>query len=386
MTDDLHTNPYVFYDNLRSHSPLHWMTRNGEQAWFVTGYTHAVEILQDMRFEKRIAVPQRLLFAKLQKNMMLFSNPPTHTRLREHVAKLFLAQVKKLKPRIQAIADHLAESLQTSHQVDIIADFAFPLTITVITELLGIPAENQDRFREWANSAIYSLDLTRTHESIKQGAETAFEMSEFLLRLIEQRKQDPKDDLISALLASASTEQTALHRDELLSTTMLLLIAGHETTVNLIGNSLLSLLRHPSQFNRLKENPALIGTALEECLRYESPAQMTVRFAAQDIQLGDKIIYKGQQVNVFIGAANRDPEQFLNPHQFDISRTPNRHLAFGVGIHACLGATLARAEVQIAILTLLQRFPHIRLLTDEPQWRSFIGFRGLKSLPVTFER
>lgn len=387
LSPDFLTNPYPFYHRLRSKDPIQWVSSIKEKGWFVTGYKEASDILKDSRFKTRIPLPQNSKayeqLTSVQKNMMLFKNPPDHTRLRSLVSKPFSPRViENLRPSIEETVHQLLDNLHGTSSMDIISDFAFPLPGTIIAGILGVPMEDRQQFKEWSTILIRTVDLTRTEKVLRSGSDVALKLVEYFRSLIKQRLQHPQNDLISMLIKEEE-KGSKLNEEELLATCILLLIAGHETTVNLIGNGVLSLLQHPEQLEKLKESPSLIHSAVEECLRYESPTQMTARFAGEDIEIGGKLIRKGQQVYILLGAANRDPEHFSNPDQFDITRTPNHHLAFGAGAHFCLGASLARLEAQIAINALLHRIPNLQLETDRLEWRRLAGFRALKSLPVS---
>lgn len=388
LSPEFRTNPYPFYDALRTADPIHWVSSIDQEGWFVTRYKEAFSILKDGRFEKRMRIPETSEaygpLAHIQKNMMLFQNPPDHTRLRMLVSKAFTPHIiERLYPYIEETVNELLDAVLPTGKMELISEFAFPLPVIVITKMLGIPVNEREQFREWANILIRTIDISRTEESLEQGGDVARKLVGYFHSLIEQRRQHPQNDLISQLI-QAEEQGDRLNEDELVAMCILLLIAGHETTMNLIGNGMLSLLQNPLQCEKLRENPALISTAIEEILRYESPTQVTVRFATEDVEIGGKVIQKGQQVYLILGAANRDPEVFSNPNQFDITRTPNQHLAFGTGIHFCLGAPLARLEADIAIRALLQRIPALQLDTNMPQWRGLIGFRGLHVLPVSF--
>jgi cytochrome P450 len=274
--------------------------------------------------------------------------------------------------------------VQERGEMDLIDDYAFPLPITVIAELLGVPAEDRNKFREWSNAAV-SGDTTQEYlEKILLPHMQAF--TDYLRAMFEEKRKNPKDDLISGLVRAEEAGDT-LSEDELLGMVFLLLIAGHETTVNLIGNGVLALLQHPDQLQKLRDDPSLIKPAIEELLRYDGPVETsTERFAREDIAIGGTVIPKGEMVMVVLASADHDPERFTAPDALDITRAHNRHLAFGKGIHFCLGAPLARMEGQIAIGTLLRRMPELRL-ADPPEsltWRPGMVLRGLKGLPVEF--
>lgn len=387
-----HANPYDFYRRLRQEQPVYFLERRN--VWIATRYQDVYEVLKSgvfIREAHRLLPPEQMVppppqykpLHDLTHHWMLFRDPPAHTRLRALVSKAFTPRMlESTRPRIRAIAEDLIGRFQARGKIDLMPSYAFPLPVMVIAEILGVPGDDRDRFKEWSNTIARLLDIAVQPPDFQQHAvQVAIAMSEYFRDLIAQRRKRPQRDLISSLL-SAQEQGERLSDDELVSTCVLLLVAGHETTVNLIGNGMFTLLQHPDQLQTLKENPELAGLAVEEILRYESPVQMTSRFAAEDVELGGRLIRRGQEVVVVLAAANRDPEQFTDPDRFDIARTPNRHLAFATGAHFCLGAPLARMEGEIALSLLLRTFPDLRLGPDTPKWRPNILFRGLESLHV----
>jgi len=316
----------------------------------------------------------------------LFMDPPDHTRLRGLVNKAFTPRVvEQLRPRIQQIVDECIAAAATKGEMDVIADLAYPLPVRIICEMLGVPPADHETFQGWSRDLASGLDpdFAVPQQVIDQRAGAADAFAEYFVHLVEQHREHPSDDLLSALIA-AEDEGEKLTENELLATSILLLVAGHETTVNLIGNGALALLRHPGELQRLRDDPSLIRSAVEELLRYDPPVQLTARTALEDIVLGDATIPKGKLAVLLIGAANRDPKQFPDPERLDIGREDNRHIAFGLGIHFCLGAPLARVEGQIAIQALSQ----LRglELAGEPVYKTNITLRGLATLPVRFAR
>jgi len=269
--------------------------------------------------------------------------------------------------------------------IELIADLAFPLPVKVIALMLGVPAEDHMRFRDWAHAIDHVLEPANlvTPEVFREGDRAIGELTEYFRRLAAQRLQEPQEDLVSALV-EVEAEGQRLNTDELLAMCILILFAGHATTVNLIGNGTLALLRHPDQWALLRNNPDLIKSAVEELLRYDSSIQVTSRIATEDLEIGGQKVRKGQEVFLLLGAANRDPEQFSDPDRVDVTRADNRHLAFGGGIHYCLGAPLARAEAQVVFAALVKRMPNLKLSTDMLEYQQTVSFRGLKALPVTF--
>jgi cytochrome P450 len=267
--------------------------------------------------------------------------------------------------------------------MDVIHDVGAPLPVIVIAQLLGIPVADRERFKRWSDDLMLIADGSLALAGFPQAERSTGELREYLNQIFAQRRAAPRDDLISGLLA-ARERGDRLSDDELFSTCVLLLIAGHETTTNLIGNGLLALLHHPDQLERLRAEPALIRSAIEELLRYDSPVQLTSRIAAVDLVIGGKSISRGQEVSLALGAANRDPAQFADPDRLDIARPDNHHVAFGHGLHFCLGAPLARLEGEIAIHTMVRRFPAMHLATEALSWRPGVMLRGLDALPVAW--
>jgi cytochrome P450 len=266
----------------------------------------------------------------------------------------------------------------------VIADLAFPLPVTVIAELVGIPASDQTLFRKWSRDLAFTLEFTEDSAVYDQGAAATLEFTAYLRQLIAERRKNPQEDLLTALVA-AEEAGDKLSENELIATVILLLLAGHETTVNLIGNGTLALLRNPDQFARLKADPSLSRNAVEEIIRYDSPVQLTSRLATDDVEIGGQAVHRGQTVVTLLGAANRDPNQFHQPNTFDIKRQgADKHIGFGNGVHFCLGAPLARMEGTIVFNQLAQRFPNLALVTDAPKYRPTLVLRGLEALPVTF--
>jgi cytochrome P450 len=393
---DFKANPYPTYARLRSEAPVHRVALpDGRGVWLVTRYEDVSAVLKDERFVKdwrNAMTPEQLaqmppipeVMKPLSRNM-LDTDPPDHERLRSLVQKAFTPRlIERMRPRVQAIADALLDAVQDRGEMDLVDDYAFPLPIIVIAELLGVPAEDRNKFREWSNAAV-SGDTTQEYmEKVLLPHMQAF--TDYLRAMFEEKRQNPQDDLISGLVR-AEEAGDKLSEDELLGMVFLLLIAGHETTVNLIGNGTLALLQHPDQLQKLREDPSLIKPAIEELLRYDGPVETsTERFAREDIDIGGTVIPRGEMVMVVLASADHDPERFTDPDTLDITRADNRHLAFGKGIHFCLGAPLARMEGQIAIDTLLRRMPELRLV-DSPEsltWRPGMILRGLNGLPVEF--
>jgi cytochrome P450 len=321
-------------------------------------------------------------FLEVFENSMLFRDPPDHTRLRALVAKAFTPKrVEALAGRVSELVEELCEGPAARGHIELIHEFAYPLPARVICELLGVPKQDEPLIVSRAPALATGLDPApmRTPATVAAANDATTVLVDYLDGLIAERRQRPGDDLLSALLAAEDSGQTLSH-DELISTVLLLLIAGHETTANLIGNGLLALLRHPDQLARLRADPELDRSAVEELLRYDGPIQMVERITLEDVVIGGREIPAGRIVICLTSSANRDPAAFERPEQLDLGRSPNPHVTFGGGAHFCIGAALARLEGRIAIGTLVRRFPRLRLLPPKPQWRPSFTIRGLREL------
>jgi cytochrome P450 len=388
-------NPHLFYSRLRAEAPVYGRLLMQEQGWLVTRYDDVALVLRDDRFAKEVAkakTPKQIAsqpwFRKLKvfkamNRTMLAVDPPDHTRLRALVNKAFTPRlIEQMRERVQLLTDELVDRVEKQGRMDLIHDFALPLPTTIIAEMLGVPPEDRRRFHRWTNSMI----AISSNWGIIKAIPSFFALKRYLGKIIRRRRADPQGDLVSAL-ARADEAGGRLSEDELLAMVVLLLVAGHETTVNLIGNGMLALLEHPDQMDKLRADPTLIKTALEELLRYGSPVEIaTERYAREDVPIGGVTIPRGALVLAVIGSANRDERQFTDPDKLDITREPNKHLSFGLGNHFCLGASLARLEGQIAINTLLRRLPNLRLAVPRGalRWRRGLLLRGLEALPVAF--
>jgi pimeloyl-[acyl-carrier protein] synthase len=389
MDPEFVADPYPMYHRLRTEDPVH---KNPLGFWVLTRYEDVVSVLRDHRFAKEAiaAFVAQKLGVEATTGIgisMLDRDPPDHTRLRSLVSKAFTPKVVDgLRPRIQQIVDGLLDHAEDRRGMDVIEDFAYPIPVIVICEMLGVPVEDHERFRGWSLDLARGLDATL----LGAGSEVAHRahasrqsLSQYFRELIAERRDTPRADLLSALIA-AEEAGDKLSEHELLATCILILVAGHETTVNLLGNGTLALLRHPGELRRLRENPGMIGGAVEELLRYDGPVQRTARVPSTDAVIAGHKIEAGEMVMPFIGAADRDPAHFSDPDRLDLGRADNRHVAFGLGIHFCLGAPLARLEGQIAINAMVQRFPKLALATDRVEYRQSLTLRGLTSLPVAF--
>jgi cytochrome P450 len=388
MDPDFIADPYPMYHRLRSQDPVH---QSPLGFWVLTRYEDVVASLRDPRLAKEaIAAFVAARFGREIPGMglsMLDRDPPDHTRLRSLVSKAFTPRVvETLRPRIQQVVDDLLARVEGTGSMDLIEQFAYPIPVIVICEMLGVPVEDHQQFKSWGLDIARGLDATLLPIDSDVGPRSMSArraLSDYFRELIARRRASPRADLLSGLIV-AEEAGDKLNEEELLATCILLLVAGHETTVNLIGNGTLALLRNPDQLRLLRENPGLIGSAVEELLRYDGPVQRSARIPSEDVTIGGRTIGKGEMVMPFIGAADRDPAQFPDPDRLDITRTDNRHIAFGWGIHFCLGAPLARVEGQIAINALVQRLPRLALATEAPEHRLSLTLRGLKTLPVAF--
>jgi cytochrome P450 len=389
-------NPFPFYAQLRAEAPVYRMTAHRptkSPLWLITRYQDVAAVLKDERLvkdHKNTLPPDQVRktswlpgFFNILDNNMLDMDEPDHTRLRGLVHKVFTpGRVEQMRTRVQQLADELLETAARKKHFDLVEDYALPIPITMISEVLGVPVEDRAKFHRWTKrltSLSQPLHLLMTIPAF-------IGLLTYIRKLCKMRRLNPQDDLISAMAQSDENGQI-LTDDELQGMVVLLLIAGHETSVNLISSGTLALLEHPDQFDLLRQTPALIKTATEELLRYYPPIETaTQRYAREDITIAGVTIPRGEQVMAVIASANRDAAQFENPDTLDITRENNKHLSFGQGIHYCVGAPLARLEGHIALNTLLAHMPNLRLNVpaESLRWRSGLTFRGLEALPVTF--
>jgi cytochrome P450 len=390
---EVHEDPYPLYRRLREEDPVH---RSPLGMWVLTRHADVLAVLRDPRMSRdprrservemlRSSVEVDALFSSEEAApSMLFVDPPDHTRLRTLVNKAFTpAAVERLRPRVEVIVAGLLERVAGAGAMDVVEDLAYPLPVTVICEMFGVPEADWDRFRAWSRELVRLLDPLVAADALERALEARVALRGYLRELIAERRAHPTGDLLTALIATEDHGHQ-LSEAELVSMCVLLLVAGHETTVNLIANGTLALLRHPEARASLQADPALTGSAVEELLRYDSPVQFTSRHALADLEIGGSRVRAGETVVAVLGAANRDPAQFPDPDRLDLARKPNRHVAFGGGIHFCLGAPLARMEASIAIPALLGRLPGLELGPAPPVRRDTVTLRGLASLPVTF--
>lgn len=387
-------NPYPVFHRLRTSAPVYKAPLG---RCFITRYDDIAQLLRDRRFGKDYADPDALMRrfgpTALQEpavveltHMMLMRDPPDHTRLRGLVVKAFTARrIEAMRARVQDLANRLLDKVIPLGRMDMIRDLAFPLPVLVICELLGIPEQDQTRFVTGSSTGAALLNPTPpTRAELDDANRGSLESGAYFEMLFEQRRRDPRDDLITQLV-QVEEAGDRLTTDELRANVNLLFAAGHETTVNLIGNGFLSLLSHPQQWRTLRDDPSLISNAIEEILRFESPVQAVARTVGEPVVLSGIALEPPAIVVALIGAANRDPAVFENPDRFDITRKDTRSLSFGGGIHFCLGAQLARIEAAVVFETVLRRLPDLRLeKPDQPKWRSSFTLRGLTELPVAW--
>ncbi len=400
LTPEFRADPYAVYRTYRTHEPVHWGTSPSPGfpgCWYLFRYADNAAACKDLRLglefyrvlrpeEYPPNPPQFMPFYMMLAQWLVFRDPPAHAQLRQLINKSFTpTRIEGLRRFVETVVDELLSPFQGEGSMDVVAQLAFPLPMIVAGKLLGLPTENRDKIYEWSGAFRKALDFNSPEERTaiyERATKATLESSEYLRALMAERRKDLQDDLLSSLIVAE--EEGKLSEDEVIATCMVLLWAGLLTPANLIGAGMHALLSHPEQMQKLIAHPELLDTALEEIIRYTTPAQFSFRFALEDIQIGDKLISKGQQVALCFGAANHDPEQFSEPDKFDISRADNHHLGFGEGIHTCVGRALGRIEGEVAIRQLLQRIPKMRLQPEGARWANAVGIRGLTSLPVSF--
>lgn len=385
FSPEMMADPYPAYRAFRERGRVQ---RTSAGHWLATGYDEVSSLLTDQRFGEAAGRGGRIRLSRATRegqqqllgrvDTMLSQDPPEHTRLRRLVSKAFTPRsVQKMRPRIQEVVNELLEKVDGRDEFDLVSELAWPLPVIVIAEMLGIPREDRERFKRWSDAMVATLG--GDYSALDEARRSNEELVEYVSRVIAERRKEPRDDLISRLVAAEERGQT-LSEDEMLGTVALLLVAGNETTTHLISNGMLALLRNPEQLARLREDPSLLPSAVDELLRYTGPVHTTRRVAKTDVSLGGTEIKRGEVVIGLLAAANRDPNQYADPDSLDVARNPTDHMAFGDGIHFCLGAALARLEGQVTIGTLLQRFPGLRLLDGAPEWGGTFAIRGVSSL------
>lgn len=380
-------NPYPYYAHLRNHSPVYWV--ESLQSWAVSRYEDVAYVAKNTQiFSSAPIVPAILgeLNPVPEVKWLISTDPPAHMPLRKLVSKAFTPRmVAALEPRIKEIAAQLLDRVEEGADFDLVRDFSTPLPVMVIAEMLGVEPERYRDFKRWSDDllrasggAIPPAELERLRASVN-------DLKHYFEQAIEQRRRNPKEDLITALVR-AEEENQALSAREVLAMCVLLLIAGNETTTNLLGNTLITLLSHPAEFAKVRADLSLVPQMIEEVLRYESPVQAILRLATSDAEIAGSTIPAGGSVMILYGSANRDQRQFPNPDAFDVTRNPQDHLSFGYGIHYCLGAPLARLEARVAMDAFLRRFPRIRMREQRPEWVESFVVRGPKMLPLELGR
>ncbi len=395
FTDEILQDPYPAYARLHEEGPLHYLDVDGKWAlWSIVSHAECSSTAKDPRLSAKrsqqmilsLPLSRQSEFSELARMLglwLIFMDPPEHTRLRKLLNKGFSpAAIEGLRPQVEAIVDEMLKPLKHGAEVDLMHEFANPMPVRIILEMLGIPQELRDTFVNWSRAiAVFRGSPDRTVEQARDAQDALIALTDFFRKTVAERRRNKGNDLIS-LLIDIEEEGEVLTEEELYAQCIALLFAGHETTRNLIGNGMYTLLRHPQETAELREKPEIIRTAVEEILRYESPVQLTARVLKEDVEICGQHIPKKWSVLCMLGAANRDPKRFKNPNQLDLKRLNNQHLAFSAGPHACIGGQLARLEGQIALLNLVQRFPEMKLAGPRPEWAPTFGFRGLKSLQV----
>jgi pimeloyl-[acyl-carrier protein] synthase len=381
--------PYPLYHKLRSEDPVHW--DRFLQTWVVTRYADVIEVLHSFSAD-RMPTPEQLSamglsalspIANVMVKQMLFMDAPAHTRLRGLAAAAFTPQrVRALRTHIHQIADNLLDRVQAAGRMDVIADFAAPLPAIVTAEMLGVPTDDHIDLKKWsADFAEMFGNFQHNPDRVSRVLASTNKLVTYFQDAIRKMRNEPRQGLIHSFM-TAEIDGDRLSEDEIVANCIVTMVGGQETTTNLIGNGLLTLLRNRDELERLRGDSELVPSAVEELLRFESPSQHTGRIAREDVEVGGKRIRKGQAVMAVMAAANRDPERFPNPDRLILDRKDNKHLAFGWSSHFCFGAPLARMEGQIAFETLLRRLPNLQLASAKLIWRENSGLRGLTALPV----
>jgi pimeloyl-[acyl-carrier protein] synthase len=383
FTPEFFTDPYPTYEALRG-EPVRWDEELG--GWVLTGYSEVAAALADPRVSRGRSPREGDLLTRLLTRMMLFTEPPDHTRLRALANRAFTPRrVEALRPRLAAVVDEQLADVEEGAW-DLIEGLAYPLPVIMIAEILSLPPADRPLFKRWSDDVIaVAAGVGDDPERRKRALRSAHALAEYFSALVAELRAHPNDTLLSGLV-EAEEEGTRLTGEELLANAILLLMNGHETTTFAIGNGMLALLQHVKELARLRDDPGLIGAAVEEILRYDGSVQMRGVSAGDDLELDAAEIRAGQTLWLAIGATGRDPRQFSEPGRFDVGRSPNRHLQFGVGPHFCIGAALARAEIQAALAGLIARFGRIELAVDDIQWHEIAVFRGPKAVPLVLGR
>lgn len=393
LRPDRVADPYPYLADVRDNDPVYW---NEEmRAWFITKHEDIFAALRDPRFSSDRIRPSYERLSDEQRaarqptfdvllNWMVFMDPPEHTRLRKIVQPAFTpAAIEKMRPRVQQVVDEAMAKVVNLEEFDFIRDFAYPVPAIVIAELIGVPPEDRDLFKHWSDEILVLVFGASGGSERRVRAQKALvELSDYLRDLIEKVRNDPGDNIITSLIQATDVEPP-LNDKELVATLALLVFGGHETTTNLIANGTRVLLQHPDQWDKLRDNPQFIRSAVEEILRFDGPSKMEGRVMAEDVELRGKTLLRGDAVFLAQGAANRDPDVFENPDDLDIERSPNRHVGFGFGLHHCLGNFLARLEGEIAFTSVVNSLPGLReSATEQEVWHPTLMSRGMVTFPV----
>lgn len=383
--------PYPLYRRLREHDPVMWDPFL--HAWVVTDYANVMTVLHKFSAErtpspehiKAIGLASLEPIAQVMSKQMLFMDAPAHTRLRKLCSAAFTSQrVEHLRWQIEDITNSLIDAVAPTGRMDVVGDFAAPLPAIVTAQLLGMPTSDHRQLKVWSADFAEMLgNFQHNPDRAGRVLRSLQEMSAYFRSAIRELERKPREGLIHSLM-TAEADGSRLSEEEVIANTIVTMVGGQETTTNLIGNGLLTLLRNPAELAQLRDNPSIVESAVEELLRYESPSQHTARLAPDDVTLGGKLIRKRDAVMAVMAAGNRDPNRFSDPDKLDLTRTDNRHLAFGWAAHFCFGAPLARMEGQVGFSTLLRRLPNLALEPGKLVWRENLGLRGLKALPVSF--
>jgi cytochrome P450 len=393
LAPEVVADPYTYFARIREEDPVHWNER--WKGWLVTRYEDVVGVLRD--YERFSSDRMASLILELQpedrdrlsllinyfSKWLVFTDPPYHTRVRMLINKAFTpTTVERLRPRIRQLIDQLLSAVAAKRHMEFIKEFAFQLPVIVISEYMGVPPEDREKVKEWSDETSRVFFIRADEPDRRERSQRGLQhLLEYFEPLVHERRLHPRDDLISALV-QAEERGDLLSHEEVLATCTVLIFAGHETTTNLLANGVVALMEHRQQWDLLRENPQLVRPAVEELLRYDGPVKATFRWVKEDTELGGKHLREGDRMLVVLAAANRDPEKFPQPAVLDITRNPNPHVAFGHGIHICLGAPLARLEAQEAFLALTQRFPSLRLADRPREYHRTIVARALKELWV----
>jgi cytochrome P450 len=396
FSEEFLQDPYPTYARLHEQGPLHFLDVGSKWGvWSIVSHAECSLIAKDPRLSAKRAqqlitllpVNRQAEFKELARMFslwMIFMDPPEHTRLRKLLNKGFSpAAIEGLRLQVEAIVERMLATLQPGSEVDLLSEFAYPMPVRIILEMLGIPQELSETFSEWSRAiAVFRGSPNRTVEDAQAAQDALIGLTDFFRKTVADRRRNKGNDLIS-LLIDIEEEGEVLTEEELYAQCIALLFAGHETTRNLIGNGMYTLLKHPQETAELRENPDMIRTTVEEILRLESPVQMTARVLKEEMEVCGQRIPKGWTILCMLGAANRDPKQFKEPNQVNLKRLNNQHLAFSAGPHFCIGSQLARLEGQVSLMNLVRRFPKMKLAGPKPEWSPTFGLRGLKSLQVT---